>query len=136
MFQSNIVMMSKWFKSLFLLIFLMNFIRIAHAEEHHFLVLNYHDIVRSNSPKASLNSMDVSVGHLEEHLTWLKKNGYKVVSVQNVLDAAAGKNSVPDKSVLLTFGDGYQSFYTRVFPLLKKYHYPATVALIGTWIDH
>lgn len=104
-------------------------------EEHHFLVLNYHDIVKAGSAKSSLNSMDVSVDHLEEHLVWLKKNGYKIGSVQNVLDAAAGKYSIPDKSVLLTFDDGYQSFYTRVFPLLKKYHYLATVALIGTWIE-
>jgi biofilm PGA synthesis lipoprotein PgaB len=120
---------------LFLLSLLINFIGKAYAEEHHFLVLNYHDIVKAGSAKSSLNSMDVSVDHLEEHLVWLKKSGYKIVSVQSVLDAAAGKSSIPDKSVLLTFDDGYQSFYTRVFPLLKKYHYPATVALIGTWID-
>ncbi|MGZ5054347.1 MAG: poly-beta-1,6-N-acetyl-D-glucosamine N-deacetylase PgaB [Methylobacter sp.] len=123
------------FKLLFLLLFLANITEMAYAEEHHFLVLNYHDIVKAGSAKSSLNSMDVSVDHFEEHLVWLKKNGYKIVSVQNVLDAAAGKNSIPDNSVLLTFDDGYQSFYTRVFPLLKKYHYPATVALIGTWID-
>ncbi|HEY8219003.1 MAG TPA: poly-beta-1,6-N-acetyl-D-glucosamine N-deacetylase PgaB [Methylobacter sp.] len=123
------------FKMLFLLSLLINFIGKAYAEEHHFLVLNYHDIVKAGSAKSSLNSMDVSVDHLEEHLVWLKKSGYKIVSVQSVLDAAAGKSSIPDKSVLLTFDDGYQSFYTRAFPLLKKYHYPATVALIGTWID-
>jgi biofilm PGA synthesis lipoprotein PgaB len=128
-------MMFNLFKMLFLLSLLINFIGKAYAEEHHFLVLNYHDIVKAGSAKSSLNSMDVSVDHLEEHLVWLKKSGYKIVSVQSVLDAAAGKSSIPDKSVLLTFDDGYQSFYTRVFPLLKKYHYPATVALIGTWID-
>lgn len=127
--------MPRLFKVLFLLVFLMSFIGLTHAEEHHFLVLNYHDIVKAGSAKSSLNSMDVGVDHLEEHLAWLKKNGYKIVSVQNVLDAAAGKNSIPNKSVLLTFDDGYQSFYTRVFPILKKYHYPATVALIGSWID-
>ncbi len=131
MFQLNI----RWIKNLFLLAFLMNYAGVTHAEEHHFLVLNYHDIVKVGSAKSSLNSMDVSVDHFEEHLGWLKKNGYKIVSVQNVLDAAAGKNSIPDKSVLLAFDDGYQSFYTRVFPILKKYRYPATVALIGTWID-
>ena len=124
----------KLFKLIFLFVFLISFSAV-HAEEHHFLVLNYHDIVKAGSAKSSLNSMDVSVDHFEEHLAWLKKNGYKIASVQNVFDAAAGKNPIPDKSVLLTFDDGYQSFYTRVFPILKKYHYPATVALIGTWID-
>ncbi|MGZ5076160.1 MAG: poly-beta-1,6-N-acetyl-D-glucosamine N-deacetylase PgaB [Methylobacter sp.] len=107
----------------------------AYAQEHRFLVLNYHDIVKAGSPPSSLNWMDVSLDHFEDHLAWLKKNGYKIVSVQNVLDAAAGKHAIPDKSVLLTFDDGYQSFYTRVFPLLKKYHYPATLALIGSWLD-
>lgn len=107
----------------------------AHAEEHRFLVLNYHDIAKAGTPKTSLHAMDVSVDHFEEHLAWLKKNGYKIVSVQNVLDAAAGKNPIPDKSVLLTFDDGYQSFYTRVFPILKKYRYPASIALIGSWMD-
>ena len=133
--RSNTVMVIKCFKSLFLLIFLITITDVAVAEEHHFLALNYHDIVKANSAKSSLNAMDVSIDHFEEHLVWLKKNSYKIVSVQNVLDAAAGKNSIPDKSVLLTFDDGYQSFYTKVFPVLKKYHYPATVALIGTWID-
>jgi poly-beta-1,6-N-acetyl-D-glucosamine N-deacetylase len=135
MFQSNIVVAPQWFKKLFVLIFLLNIAGAAYAQEHRFLVLNYHDIVKAGSPAASLNWMDVSVDHFEEHLAWLKKNGYKIVSVQNVLDAAAGKHAIPDKSVLLTFDDGYQSFYTRVFPLLKKYRYPATLALIGSWLD-
>src|SRR5664279_3828956 len=95
MFQLNMDMPSNWFKGLFLLIFLVNFTGVAHAEEHHFLVLNYHDIVRADSAKSLLNSMDVSVDHLEEHLVWLKKNSYKIISVQNVLDAAAGKNAIP-----------------------------------------
>ena len=119
----------------FLLALLLFFTATIQADEHHFLVLNYHDIAKAGTAKASLNSMDVSVEHFEEHLFWLKKNGYKIVSVQNVLDAAAGKNAIPDKSVLLTFDDGYLSFYTRVFPILKKYHYPATLAIIGSWID-
>jgi len=119
----------------FLLFFLIGFSGTAFAQEHRFLVLNYHDIVGAEGAKPPFNSMDVSIDHLEEHLAWLKNKGYKIVSVQNILDAAAGKDALPDKAALLTFDDGYQSFYTRVFPLLKKYRYPATVALVGTWMD-
>lgn len=118
-----------------LLIFLLGFFGTAFAEEHSFLALNYHDILSAEDAQRSLNKMDVGIEHLEEHLGWLKKKGYKIVSVQNVFDAAAGKSALPDKAALLTFDDGYLSFYTRVFPLLKKYHYPATVALVGTWMD-
>jgi biofilm PGA synthesis lipoprotein PgaB len=115
-----------------LLIFLLGFFGTVSAKEPQFIALNYHDIVSAKGP---FNSTDVSIDHLEQHLGWLKKNGYKIVSVQNIFDAAAGKYVLPEKAVLLTFDDGYLSFYTRVFPLLKKYHYPATLALVGTWMD-
>ncbi len=118
-----------------LLIFLIGFFGTASAKEHQFLVLNYHDVLSAEDARRSLNKMDVGVEHLEQHLDWLKKKGYKIISVQNIFDAAAGKDTLPDKAALLTFDDGYLSFYTRVFPLLKKYRYPAAVALVGTWMD-
>ena len=124
-----------YLKKVIFFFFLIVFSGSASAKEHHFLVLNYHDILSAEGAKRSLDNMDVGVEHLEEHLDWLKKNGYKIVSVQAVLDAAAGKGALPDKAVLLTFDDGYLSFYTRVFPILKKHHYPATIALVGTWMD-
>jgi len=89
------------------------------AKEHHFLVLNYHDIVGAEGAKPTFNSMDVSLSHLEEHLGWLKKNGYKIVSVQNILDAAAGKTQLPDKGVLLTFDDGYRSMFQNLFEVKR-----------------
>ncbi|MGZ5077661.1 MAG: poly-beta-1,6-N-acetyl-D-glucosamine N-deacetylase PgaB, partial [Methylobacter sp.] len=119
----------------FLLIFLIGFFGAASAKDHSFLVLNYHDILSADGAQRSVNKMDVGIDHLEQHLAWLKNKGYTIVSVQNVLDAAAGKGALPDKAALLTFDDGYQSFYSYVFPLLKKHHYPATVALVGTWMD-
>lgn len=103
--------------------------------EQQFLVLNYHDIVGAEPAKPPYNRMDVSVDHFEEQLQWFKKNNYTIISVQKVFDAAAGKTVLPPKSVLLTFDDGYESFYTRIFPILKKQHIPATVALVGVWMD-
>jgi hypothetical protein len=37
--------------------------------------------------------------------------------------------------VLLSFDDGYRSFYTRVYPLLLAYDYPAVLALVTSWME-
>ncbi|NOT13541.1 MAG: poly-beta-1,6-N-acetyl-D-glucosamine N-deacetylase PgaB [Methylococcaceae bacterium] len=122
-------------KKIFLLLLFTCIVSIARANEPQFLILNYHDIVGAEGAKPPFNAMDVSIDHLEEQLAWLNKNGYQIISVQRLLDAAAGKASMPNKGILLTFDDGYQSFYTRVFPLLKKHRYPATIALVGNWME-
>jgi len=59
---------------------------------------------------------------------------------QGVLDKPqrhdrAAPDTLPDKAVLLSFDDGYESMYTRVFPLLKLYHFPAVLALVSSWME-
>lgn len=68
-------------------------------------------------------------------MAWLRDNGYQPISVQQILDAHDGKIVLPEKAVLLTFDDGYSSFYTRVWPLLKAYNWPALWAPVGSWVD-
>ncbi len=80
--------------------------------------------------------MAVASRNFREHLDWLTENGYHFISVQQIIDAHAGKSSLPPKAVLLTFDDGFESFYTRVFPILKERHIPAVEAIIGTWMSH
>lgn len=123
------------FKLVTLLFALLFFSPFAQSKDGHFLVLNYHDIIDEEDVVAPFDRMEVNKHFLEDQFVWLKKNGYTVISTQAVLDASVGKSTLPDKSILLTFDDGYLSFYTKVFPLLKKYHYPASVALVGKWMD-
>lgn len=68
----------------------------------------------------------------EKQLELIQRNQYVVVSLSTFL-----KERRPG-SVVLTFDDAYENFYSLVWPLLKKYRIPATVfvptALIGkTW---
>lgn len=135
MFIFHIVKIVIPFKALIRIFLLISIIGTANAKEPQFVVLNYHDIVGPEAAKPPFNAMDTSIDHLEDHLLWLKKHNYRIISVQNIFDAAAGKDSLPDQAVLLTFDDGYQSFYSRVFPLLKKHRYPATIALVGNWME-
>ncbi|WP_460837513.1 poly-beta-1,6-N-acetyl-D-glucosamine N-deacetylase PgaB [Noviherbaspirillum agri] len=102
-----------------------------------FRALCYHD-VRDNvreSFRTWPEPTAIDTRDLVEHFSWLAENGYQPVSLQQVIDARAGGAVLPDKAVLLTFDDGYKSFYTKVFPLLKLFNYPAVVALVGEWMD-
>lgn len=96
------------------------------------LALAYHDIEDSDPDETFVS---VRTDHLIDQLSWLRENGYQPVSIDQILDASEGKSTLPDKAVLLSFDDGYSSFYTRVFPLLKAYQWPAVLAPVGRWVD-
>jgi poly-beta-1,6-N-acetyl-D-glucosamine N-deacetylase len=99
------------------------------------IVLAYHDVRDDVGLDADRDPDATSTDHLIAHFDWLKANGYHVVSFDQVKDAAQGGHPLPKDAVLLTFDDGLESFYTRVYPLLRAYHYPALSAVVGSWID-
>ncbi|WP_156909345.1 poly-beta-1,6-N-acetyl-D-glucosamine N-deacetylase PgaB [Ottowia thiooxydans] len=102
-----------------------------------FRVLAFHDI-RSNvraSFEVSPDDTALDERTLTEVFTWLQHSGYHPVSLQQILDSRSGGKPLPAKSVLLTFDDGYRSDYTKVFPLLQRFNYPALFALVTSWLE-
>lgn len=97
-----------------------------------FLSLCYHDVRDSDTDQAYVG---VSTNKLIEQFNWFKDNDYNPVSVDDILAAQNGGKPLPKNAILLTFDDGYVSFYTRVFPLLKSFNYPAVFALVNSWMD-
>lgn len=97
-----------------------------------FIAIAYHDVVQT---KAELASDGVTVDHLIDQFEWLLANNYHPISIDDLLAAKSGTKPLPKKAVLLCWDDGYTSFYTIVFPLLKAYHFPAVLALEGSWIE-
>ena len=99
------------------------------------IVLAYHDVRDDVALQGDRDPDATSTDHLIAHFDWLKANGYRVVSLDQVIQARHGGTPLPPHAVLLTFDDGLESFYTRVYPLLRAYGYPAVAALVGSWID-
>lgn len=108
---------------------------VAAPGAHDYIVINYHDITAEGQHTPPFDRVGVSEAHFADQLEFLKNHGYHPVSLQAIIDASKGGKPLPEKAVLLTFDDGYESFYTRAFPLLKKYNYPSVAAIIGTWIN-
>jgi poly-beta-1,6-N-acetyl-D-glucosamine N-deacetylase len=97
-----------------------------------FIALAYHNVEDRDPDQAYLG---ISTDKLVAELSWLQRNGYTPVTIDDLLAARDGRAALPDKAVLLTFDDGYESFYTRVFPILKAFRFPAVLAVVGAWME-
>jgi biofilm PGA synthesis lipoprotein PgaB len=99
------------------------------------ITLCYHDVRDDVVGILDKDQTAVSSKNLAIQFAWLKEHGYNVVSIQDVVDAKTGSKELPPKAVLLSFDDGYRSFYTRIYPLLKLFNYPAVFALTTKWLE-
>lgn len=102
--------------------------------DQEFIALCYHDL-RSNDEPQDLNVISIRVELFERHMAWLKENGYTTVTIDDLILAHEGLARLPEKPVLLTFDDGYRSFYEFVFPILQKYDFKAVLSIVGEWFD-
>ncbi|TCM95909.1 biofilm PGA synthesis lipoprotein PgaB [Paenibacillus sp. BK033] len=94
-------------------------------------VLMYHHIM----DKPTADSI-ISTKQFEEQMRLLKEKNYRVIGMDQYRDFILNGKPVPDKAVLITFDDGYESFYKLAYPILKKYGYPAVSFVIVSRIDH
>jgi len=95
------------------------------------MIVCYHDV-----PTRLYQDHDgVDLFSFARELEFMRDFGCKFVSVDDILAAAQGKRKLPEKAVLLTFDDSYESFYKNVYPLLQIYRYPCMLAVISGWIE-
>ncbi|MFF2481160.1 polysaccharide deacetylase family protein [Paenibacillus sp. NPDC058071] len=94
-------------------------------------VLMYHDMSADPGEDAS----KWPTAKFEAQLTLLQDNGFSVIDIETYLAFMLEGAAVPDNAVLLTFDDGYESFFTEAYPVLKKFGYPAVNFVIVSAID-
>lgn len=70
----------------------------------------------------------------EAHLQYLKAENYYFASAKECWDYLQGRITLPEKSVMMTFDDAYQSTYHLAYPILKQYQVPATLFVVSSWI--
>lgn len=99
-------------------------------------VLCYHNIATLEEIEKFPEEKDwlIDVNNFEEQLKYLAEHHYKTLTTDEFLRWKKGEISLPYKSVLITFDDGFLSNYQYAFPLLKKYSMNATVFLIGQYM--
>jgi peptidoglycan/xylan/chitin deacetylase (PgdA/CDA1 family) len=95
-------------------------------------VICYHSIGEDPSGK---NPIIISVEKFRQHLQTIKDDGYTTLTMAQLSDYVLRDKPIPEKSVVLTFDDGYIDNYTNVFPILKEFNMNATIFVISTYLD-
>ncbi len=97
---------------------------MSEAETIKIPILTYHSIdtcgsVISTSPQT-----------FRKQMQFLAEADFNVVSLKTLGKSLLENAALPPKTIVLTFDDGFQNFYTTAFPVLDEYKFPATVFLI------
>lgn len=69
----------------------------------------------------------IPAGVFELQMRYLKDNGYRVISLGELLDFLQYRHSLPRRSVVITVDGGYGSAYDIAYPILERYGFTATL---------
>jgi peptidoglycan/xylan/chitin deacetylase (PgdA/CDA1 family) len=64
-------------------------------------------------------------------MAWLRRLGYRVISLDEYADCRHSRRLPPPRSVVLTLDDGYADSRGLAAPILTHYRFPATVFLVS-----
>ncbi|MEI6351935.1 MAG: polysaccharide deacetylase family protein [Verrucomicrobiota bacterium] len=94
------------------------------------IVLGYHRIVE----KVRRPDTEITPADFEAQMQELKDQGLEVIPMQDLIAWQHGQKSIPDKSAVITFDDGWKQQYTIAWPILKKYSYPFTLFIYTDYV--
>ena len=95
--------------------------KIGNGSDQYVYVLAYHRVAAlDRSPWLSPSLISASPQQFEEQMKFVADR-YSPVSIQDLLQAARGKASLPKDAVLVTVDDGYRDFKDEIVPICARY---------------
>jgi peptidoglycan/xylan/chitin deacetylase (PgdA/CDA1 family) len=95
------------------------------------IILSFHEI--HENPARELMA-GTAAAFLDDTLGWLRRNGWDIVSLDEMLRRLSEERPAP-RSVVLTFDDGYRDNATIALPILEKHHAPFTLFVPTASLD-
>ncbi len=79
------------------------------------VVFTYHRFGESAYP-----STNITLDQFDAQLDFLEENNYRIIPLSALVKAIHEKQTLPDKTVVLSVDDAYLSIYTEAYPRLKS----------------
>ena len=88
-------------------------------------ILMYHNIGYEKG------SFFVSPENFAKQMEYIKKNGYEVITLDELVVGIKNKKTFRKNKVVITFDDGYRDNFQYAFPVLRKFGFSATIFIIS-----
>jgi peptidoglycan/xylan/chitin deacetylase (PgdA/CDA1 family) len=92
-------------------------------------VLMYHGV--GDAYNACQKRYCISAERFESHLRLLQSAGMVPCTIERFVAWLEGDGTLPERSFVLTFDDGFYGVYEHAFPLLVAMGWPATIFLVS-----
>lgn len=89
------------------------------------LIIYYHEVVEDEE---SFSYQKIGKTKFEEQMAFLKEQGYQTLYFSEL------KNPIPEKAVIVSFDDGFESVYQNAMPIMKKYGIKGNVYLPTAYV--
>jgi peptidoglycan/xylan/chitin deacetylase (PgdA/CDA1 family) len=91
----------------------------------------YHEIA---ARPATASSLAVPPEAFEAQLDFLARHDFTTMTASGIAAALSSGAPLPERTVVLTFDDGFADFHHRALPLLSRYCFTATVFVTTGWM--
>lgn len=66
-----------------------------------------------------------------DQMSYLARRSYRCLSLAEAVDYLCRDGRTPERSVVITFDDGYQSVFSHACPILEKFGFTASIFLVA-----
>lgn len=100
--------------------------------EHPVPILMYHSL--STRATASFRRFVLDPDLFEDHLAFLEAEGYRTTTVSDLVESRLHGGPVPERTVVLTFDDGFADFHRHALPALVRHGMTATLYVVTGYV--
>ena len=99
-------------------------------------IVTYHRVLDRFDPETypfDEELIDATTKEFRTQLRYLSEN-YDVISFNELIECVNDNRKLPNKTVLITFDDGFRDNYDHAFPIILEYSLPVTMLLATDYI--